>query len=96
MGHIGYYRNGSWNAVCDQCGRPFKAEALGRDGQTRGALRVCQECWDPLHPQELLRPVADPKPITWSRPWAPASYVQDVQESVRVVDGSLIGSTSLG
>jgi len=96
MGHIGFYRNGDWNAVCDQCGRPFKASSLERDGQTRSALRVCHECYDPLHPQELLRPIVDPKPVAWSRPWAPATFIQNAQTSTRVVNGSLIGSTSLG
>jgi hypothetical protein len=96
MGRIGYFRGGDWNAICDQCGRPFKASALGRDGQTRGALRVCSECFDPLHPQELMQPVTDPKPVSWARPWAPAQYVQDVQVSDRVVDGNALDSSSMG
>jgi hypothetical protein len=96
MGNADYFRNGDWNAICDQCSRKFKASQLVRDGQTRGALRVCLTCYDPLHPQELMRPVADPKPIPWSRPDSPPVFIQDVQVSFRAIDSNVIGSTTLG
>lgn len=97
MGRVGYFRNGTWNATCDQCGQPFKASSLIRDGQTRGALRVCHECYDPLHPQELMRPAVDPKPVPWSRPEPPDIFVQNGSgDGLRVIDGAAQGSISMG
>jgi hypothetical protein len=97
MGRVGFYRNGDWNAICDQCGQPYKASGLNRDGQTRGALMVCPRCYDPLHPQELMRPVADPKPIPWARPESPDIFVQNGSgDANRIIDGAATDSTSMG
>jgi hypothetical protein len=97
MGRVGFFRNGDFNAICDQCGQPYKASGLMRDGQTRGALRVCSICYDPLHPQELMRPIVDPKPIPWSRPESPDIFIQNGSgDNNRIIDGADIGSISIG
>ncbi len=63
MGSQDYFAPGQWNFNCQQCGRKLKSGEglLEWDG-----LRVCRDCIDPRHPQELVRPVQDPKPIPWS------------------------------
>lgn len=60
-----YYVHGDWNAICDRCGFQYKGSAL-REEWT--GLMVCTSCWEPRHPQTLLR-VRENDPTTpWSRP----------------------------
>jgi hypothetical protein len=59
---------GDYNAICDSCGRKFKASTMLRrwDG-----LFVCKEDWEVKHPQLSLRvneekqtvPIPRPEPI---------------------------------
>ena len=60
-----WWARGQWNAECDRCGDRFKSSKLllEYDG-----LRVCERCWEPRHPQELLRPPRPEQAIPWSRP----------------------------
>lgn len=57
---------GNWNALCDSCGRKFKASDLKKrwDG-----LIVCQEDWEQRHPQDLLRVQREQISVPWSRPY---------------------------
>lgn len=67
-----YYLPGSFNARCDQCFRKMKAGEVLLEWDN---LRVCEQCWDPRHPQELVRAVTDPKPLPWSRPDPPPTFI---------------------
>lgn len=94
MPRTGYWDAGNWNAVCDQCGRRFKATRLYQEWDK---LRVCETCLDPRHPQELKRPMVDPKPVPWSRPQAPLQFVNPNPNAFeRVVDGFVIDGDTLG
>jgi hypothetical protein len=56
---------GEWNVICDRCGFQFKASQL-KDEWT--GLKVCKECWESRHPQDMLpapRPETSPP---WTRP----------------------------
>lgn len=55
---------GDWNALCDQCGRKFKASDLRKrwDG-----FMVCEQDWEPRHPQDFIRPVKDEQRVPWTR-----------------------------
>lgn len=64
---------GNWNALCDSCGRKFKASDLKKrwDG-----LMVCSEDWEMRHPQDLLRVQKEQISVPWSRPYpASDSYI---------------------
>lgn len=47
-----YFKNGSWNIICDVCGFKHKAEEIRKrwDG-----LLVCKEDFEQDHPQKYLR-----------------------------------------
>lgn len=56
---------GDWNAVCDSCGRKFKASSMHKrwDG-----LFVCKEDYEPRHPQLSLRVRGDKQTVPILRP----------------------------
>jgi hypothetical protein len=56
---------GDYNAICDSCGRKFKASTMLKrwDG-----LFVCKEDWEPKHPQLSLRAVSDKQEVPIPRP----------------------------
>lgn len=60
-----YWKHGEWNVICDDCGFKFKSGQLllKWDGS-----RVCKDCYETRHPQELLRPRGERQGIPWSRP----------------------------
>ena len=41
-------------ARCDRCGKVTYIDKLQFDGYKKGAL-VCEQCWDPWHPQLDVR-----------------------------------------
>jgi hypothetical protein len=59
-------------AMCDRCGQQFKLKRLKEEviKTKRFNLLVCEECWDPDHPQLQLGmyPVDDPQGIRDPRP----------------------------
>lgn len=60
-----YYVAGQWNAVCDRCGVEYKSAELLAEWT---GLRVCRKCWEPRHPQDLLRVPTEDTSVPWSRP----------------------------
>jgi len=57
--------NGSWNVICDQCGRQFKDSDL----QLRwDGLMVCSKDWEPRQPQDFVHGVADKQAPPFTRP----------------------------
>ena len=54
-------------AICDRCGQRFKLKTLKEEviKTKRYNLLVCEECWDPDHPQLQLGmyPVDDPQAL---------------------------------
>lgn len=60
-----YYKPGDWNAICDQCGRRFKASELR---QRWDKLMVCDEDFEYRHPQDFVRAVPDQQPLPFTRP----------------------------
>lgn len=70
---------------CKKCGLNFAYGDLVDDGETPG-LRVCQECYDPKHPQE--RPARAYDPIALRKP-APESIPNptvDIQYPIYIVE----------
>ena len=60
-----FYDNGTWNAICDECGRQFRAFQLT---QRWDGLMVCFEDWEPRQPQDFVRGVADTQAPPYTRP----------------------------
>jgi len=64
-GRADYLELGDWNAVCYQCGRKRKASTLVKHWQ---GYYVCQEHWEPRHPQDFVRNVPDTQTPPWTQP----------------------------
>ena len=56
---------GEWNAICDQCGRRFKASDLRENWR---GLRVCPEDWEPRHPADFFRIPGEKITVPFARP----------------------------
>lgn len=62
---------GTYKAQCYRCGKSVKHYALLKESRSGGIspLRVCDECWDELNPQDFARVVKDIRDaIPFSRP----------------------------
>ena len=57
--------SGNWNALCDSCGRKFKASSLR---QRWDGLMVCKEDYEVRHPQDFLRVQREQISVPWTRP----------------------------
>ncbi|MFN7882058.1 MAG: hypothetical protein ACK5PF_03455 [bacterium] len=83
---------GNWNALCDSCGRKFKANQLKRrwDG-----LMVCEEDYELRHPQDFLRVQRERISVPFARPYPaydtfiPVPYIDDYCLDGYIVDQSL-------
>lgn len=66
------YCKGDWDAICDSCGRKYKASELRKrwDG-----LMVCSQDWEPRQPQDFVRAIVDRQAVPWSRPEATDTFV---------------------
>ena len=67
------FASGKWAiAICDRCGQQFKLKTLKTEiiKTKRYNLLVCQQCFDPDHPQLQLGmyPVNDPQAVREPRP----------------------------
>lgn len=67
MGSRDYYKHHDHNAICDVCGNKFKASELR---ERWDHARVCQEDWEPRHPQEFIRGIKENPKMEFSRPLA--------------------------
>lgn len=60
-----YYVPGAWNAICMRCGLEKKSFMLRQEWT---GLRVCKDCFEHRHPQDLIRVPKDESSIPWSSP----------------------------
>lgn len=58
------YDRGDWKAICDVCGREFKASLLRKRWDN---YMVCSADWEPRQPQDFVRGVADIQTTPWQR-----------------------------
>jgi hypothetical protein len=65
LSYRSYYKKGDWLAICDVCGRKYKASTLRKrwDG-----LMTCQQDWEPRQPQDFVRGVAEHVAPPWTKP----------------------------
>ena len=72
MGYFSRWDKGDWDAICDSCGRKFKASKLK---QRWDGLMVCPQDWEIRQPQDFVRGVPDPQLVPWVRDEATDSFV---------------------
>jgi hypothetical protein len=84
---------GNWNALCDSCGRKFKALDLKKrwDG-----LMVCHEDWEQRHPQDLLRVQREQISVPFSRPYPAQDTFTSPSTNGLFVNGAAFNTHTLG
>ena len=62
-----YYKPGDYNALCDRCGRKYKASQLRL---TWDNLRVCSsnKCYEERHIADFFKGRPDNQSVPWTRP----------------------------
>lgn len=65
MGQADHLELGTWNAICDLCGRKFKAHQLRKNW--KGQM-VCERDFETRHPQDYVRARAERPAPPWTRP----------------------------
>lgn len=60
-----FFRSGDWNALCDSCGKKFKASQLR---QRWDGFMVCEADYETRHVADFIRAPKGERPIPWSRP----------------------------
>lgn len=70
MGRADYLKIGSYNVICDRCGRKYKVEeTVVMTGPENTGLRLCKRrCYEPTHPQYYLRGREDRQDVPSARP----------------------------
>ena len=92
MGDQDYFKPGAWNQFCQRCGS--KRKELRREWT---GLYVCEFCFEQRNAQELLRPIADPKPPPFTAPRPPVRLASYQQASDKfVVDGANFDDVMIG
>jgi hypothetical protein len=86
MSYLSRYDKGNWNALCDVCGRQYKASSLQ---QRWDGLKVCKDDWEPRQPQDFVRGVADQQAPPWTRPEPQDSFIPFVYNSLLFLNGIL-------
>ncbi len=70
------YVPGDNNAICDQCGRSYKASTLKK---TWDGFYVCTKHWEPRHPQDYVKNVIEDPTVAISRPRGEPIYTAEAQ-----------------
>lgn len=72
MSYISRYDKGNWIAMCDVCGRKYKASSLKKrwDG-----LMCCNHDWEIRQPQDFVRGIADTQIAPWLRSEPSDSFI---------------------
>lgn len=76
MGKADYLLVGSYNVICDQCGKKFKNKDMKFQWD---GLYVCGRCYDPRNPQDFVRGVKDDQSVPVSRPDTTPTFTEGAQ-----------------
>jgi len=90
MSYYSKYDKGDWKALCDVCGREYKASQLTKrwDG-----LMCCRHDWEPRQPQDFVRGVSDTQLVPWSRP-EPADQFVPITYWVTLIPNSVVSTVT--
>ena len=60
-----FFESGSWNVICDSCGKKMKSSHAKHrwDG-----FIVCNDCFEHRHPQDLIKTKPDKQTVPFTRP----------------------------
>lgn len=72
MSYRPIYARGDWNAICDICGREYKASQLQKRWDS---FMTCHDCFEPRQPQDFVRGVADFQAPPYTRPENQDSFI---------------------
>ena len=92
MGYFSRWDRGDWDAICDVCGRKFKASKLKMrwDG-----IMACPQDWEPRQPQDFVRGVADPQLVPWVRDEATDTFIAITISSFNTFFSSITASLKI-
>jgi hypothetical protein len=87
------YDKGDWIAVCDSCGRYYKASTMRKrwDG-----LMVCNADWEPRQPQDYVRGKAERQIPTWTRSKSEDTYILGCTTQTAIVGYASAGCLIAG
>lgn len=82
------YKPSDWWAICDSCGKKYKASELKRrwDG-----VMVCPADWEIRHPQDFLRSKPDKIAVPWARPQVTDTFLPlfaNISETIYLYENS--------
>lgn len=79
-----YYKPGTWNCICDVCGRKVKSDELRKrwDG-----FMVCAEDWEPRHPLDFIRVRGELLTVPYTRPESTDSFIDGPQCTIESRQG---------
>ena len=92
MSYYSRYNSGDWKAICDVCGREFKASKLK---QRWDGLMVDSLCWEARQPQDFVRGVADPQLVPWVRDEATDTFIAITISSFNTFFSSITASLKI-
>jgi hypothetical protein len=76
-------KRGASAVICDRCGFRYWDFQLKREWQ---GLMVCGTCWEPRHPQDLIRSKPDQRPRPYYRPEQTPQFVTYPSEDALTYD----------
>ena len=78
-----YFESGTWNIICDSCGKKIKAKHARHrwDG-----FIVCDGCFEFRHPQDFIRAKPERNKIPFSRPRPPDIYTAVPYINIYVIE----------
>lgn len=91
MGRADYYAPGDHNAVCFECGKKFKASTLKKHWQ---GYYVCEEHWEPRHPQDFVRSVQDVQTPPWAQPIPADHFLWENTTGLITASATLVATDS--
>jgi len=87
------YNKGNWDAICDSCGRKFKATELR---QRWDGLMVCRDDWEPRQPQDFVRAKTDIQAVPWTRPESSDVFQNYCTTNTSIVGLAIVGCAIVG
>jgi len=83
---------GDWNAICDMCGRRFKASELIKNWK---GLMVCPEDWEPRHVLDFFRLPGEKIDVPFARTDPDEVFGQST-DAIGFVDPPTFADTTTG
>lgn len=81
---------GEWNVVCQRCGLKYKSSMLKKEWD---GLMVCEQCWEPKHPQLMIKVPEEKIAPPWKSPEATDVFVS-LPEALYLEGGDLSSPTT--